>query len=293
MKARWASALALLPLVGPPSAHAQTATFSTKLEAVRVDALVTDKGQVVRGLQPSDFEVLDNRIAQQVDLVSFDEIPLNVILALDMSQSVSGERLTNLQNASRALLDGLKSEDRAALLTFSQMVVLREELTHEILRVRAAIDNVEPLGDTALIDGVYAAMVLEGSDVGRSLLIVFSDGIDTSSWLSPEKVLETAKQSDVVVYAVSVRGTGKDQFLRDLADQTGGATVEIESTKDLSSTFVRILEEFRGRYLVSFSPRGVSEEGWHRLDVRVKNRRATVKARPGYFAASRAAAGRQ
>jgi uncharacterized protein with von Willebrand factor type A (vWA) domain len=96
-------------------------------------------------------------------------------------------------------------------------------------------------------------MVLESLEVGRSLLIVFSDGIDTSSWLSPEKVLETAKRSDVVVYAVSVRGTGKDEFLRDLADQTGGATVEIESTKDLSATFVRILEEFRHRYLVSFS----------------------------------------
>jgi Ca-activated chloride channel homolog len=293
MKALWAPALVLLPLVGPPSAHAQTATFSTKLEAVRVDALVTDKGQVVRGLQPRDFEVLDNRMAQQVDLVSFDEIPLNVILALDMSQSVSGERLVHLQNAGRALLGGLKSEDRAALLTFSHMVVLREELTHEISRVRAAIDEAEPLGETALIDGVHAAMVLEGSEAGRSLLIVFSDGIDTSSWLSPEKVLETAKRSDVVVYAVSVRGTGKDQFLRDLADLTGGATVEIESTKDLSATFVHILEEFRHRYLVSFSPRGVTDEGWHRLEVRVKNRRVTVKARPGYFAASRTAVGQQ
>jgi Ca-activated chloride channel homolog len=293
MKARWASALALLPLVGPPPAHTQPATFSSKLEAVRVDALVTDKGQVVRGLRPSDFEVLDNRIAQQVDLVSFDEIPLNVILALDMSQSVSGERLTHLQNASRALLDGLKSEDRAALLTFSHMVILREELTREIPRVRSAIDEAEPFGDTALIDGVHAAMVLESLEVGRSLLIAFSDGIDTSSWLSPEMVLETAKRSDVVVYAVSVRGTGKDQFLHDLADLTGGATVEIESTKDLSSTFVHILEEFRHRYLVSFSPRGVTDEGWHRLEVRVKNRRVTVKARPGYFGTVRTTGNRQ
>jgi hypothetical protein len=69
--------------------------------------------------------------------------------------------------------------------------------------------------------------------------------------------------------------------------------VEIESTKDLSATFVHILEEFRHRYLVSFSPRGVPDEGWHRLEVRVKNRRVTIKARPGYFAASRAAAGQQ
>ena len=85
-------------------------------------------------------------------------------------------------------------------------------MTHEIPRVRAAIDEVEPFGDTALTDGVHAAMVLESLEVGRSLLIVFSDGIDTSSWLSPEKVLETAKRSDIVVYAVSVRGTREGRY---------------------------------------------------------------------------------
>ena len=284
MKARWASALALLPLVGPPSAYAQTATFSTKLEAVRVDALVTDKGQVVRGLRPSDFEVLDNRIAQQVDLVSFDEIPLNVILALDMSQKLSGEWLTHLQNASRALLDGLKSEDRAALMTFSHMVVLREELTHEIPRVRAAIDEVEPFGDTALTDGVHAAMVLESLEVGRSLLIVFSDGIDTSSWLSPEKVLETAKRSDIVVYAVSVRGTGKDQFLHDLADMYWRRDRRDRVNQGLEPRrSVRSLEEFRHRYLVSFSPRGVTDEGWHRLKVRSQESAGHRQSSPGVF----------
>ncbi len=229
----------------PSLAHAQTATFCTKLEAVRVDALVTDKGQVVRGLRPSDFEVLDNRIAQQVDLVSFDEIPLNVILALDMSQSVSGERLAHLQNASRALLDGLKSEDRAALSTFSHMgnsrgVDPRRSHAFELGDRRGrtvrrhGTDRRRPCGDGA------------GKFGGRSQPTNrLSDGIDTSSWLSPEKVLETAKRSDIVVYAVSVHGTGKDQFLHDLADQTGGATVEIESTKDLSSTFVQILEKIQ------------------------------------------------
>jgi hypothetical protein len=65
---------------------------------------------------------------------------------------------------------------------------------------------------------------------------------------------------------------------------TGGRSIAIESTRDLSSTFVRILEEFRMRYLISYSPEGVSGAGWHRLDVRVKGRGLTVKARPGYFA---------
>jgi hypothetical protein len=83
---------------------AQAPTFASKVEAVRVDVLVTDRGQPVRGLGRSDFEILDNGVLQQVDLVSFEQIPLNVILALDMSDSVAGERLDHLRSAGTALL---------------------------------------------------------------------------------------------------------------------------------------------------------------------------------------------
>src|SRR4051812_49655999 len=79
----------------------QSAPFTSKIEAVRVDVLVSDDGKPIRGLGPSDFTVVDNGVQQQVDLVSFDEIPLNVILALDMSDSVAGERLEQ-QGGARA-----------------------------------------------------------------------------------------------------------------------------------------------------------------------------------------------
>ena len=83
-------------LVATVALSAQGVVFSSKVEAVRVDVLVTDRekgGTAVLGLKPSDFEVLDNGVPQQVDLVSFEQIPLNVVLALDMSESVSGDRL--------------------------------------------------------------------------------------------------------------------------------------------------------------------------------------------------------
>ena len=126
-------------------------------------------------------------------------------------------------------------------------------------------------------------MLIGESDVGRSLLIVFSDGVDTSSWLTADSVVETARRGDVVVYGVEV-GERRASFSRDLAEVTGGRLFAIESTKDLSATFSKILEEFRNRYLISYSPQGVRSGGWHRLDVRVRNRAASVKARPGYFA---------
>jgi VWFA-related protein len=272
----------LLGSVVAPSA--QQATFSAKREAVRVDVLVTDRAKVVTGLGAGDFEVRDNGVLQTIDLVSFQQIPLNVFLAFDVSASVSGERLKHLQTAGHTLLDRLAKDDRSALLTFSHAVLLREGLTGATARVRQALTDVEPIGDTALVDGTYAAIMLGPSDGGRNLLLVFSDGLDTASWLRPERVLDSAKRSDMVVYGVSSRGPEESKFLEDLTELTGGDTLTIESTRDLSAAFLKILDEFRQRYLISYSPTGVAPDGWHRLDVRVKGRRLTVKSRTGYQA---------
>lgn len=266
------------------SSSAQQATFTSRLEAVRVDVLVTDRGTVVPGLRPADFEVRDNGVLQTVDLASFERIPLNIFLALDASDSVSGERLTHLQSAGHALLERLSKDDRASLLTFSQAVSVRQKLTGDTALIRRALDDVRPAGDTALVDATYTAAMLDPSDGGRSLLLVFSDGLDTASWLTPEGALDSVKRSDMVVYGVTARGPEESQFLQDLSEITGGSTLRVESTKDLSGAFVKILDEFRQRYLLSYSPAGVARDGWHKLEVRVKNRRVTVKARGGYQA---------
>jgi VWFA-related protein len=260
---------------------AQTATFSSRLDAVRVDVLVTEGGTPVQGLTAVDFEVLDNGVRQSVDLVSFEELPVNVMLALDLSSSLKGERLDQLRAASHALLGGLRRDDRAGLITFSRAVVTRAPLGADLSRVSAALDRAEGSNETALIDASYEGLMMSEADSGRSLLIVFTDGVDTASWLTADAVLDTARRSDVVVYGVEVGARGPS-FLRNLAERSGGRLLDIDSTKDLNAAFHTILEEFRQRYLISYSPRSVGAGGWHRLDVRVKGKRA-VKARPGYF----------
>jgi Ca-activated chloride channel homolog len=276
-------------VVATAALSAQGVVFSSKVEAVRVDVLVTDRekgGTAVLGLKPSDFEVLDNGVPQQVDLVSFEQIPLNVVLALDMSESVSGDRLEQLRDASAKLLNGLTKDDQAGLVAFTQRVVLGSKLTKDVDAVRSAMTPLDDAGDTAVIDATYAAMMLGESDVGRGLVIVFSDGVDTASWLTDEAVLNTAKRSDVVVYAVSVQSRLKPEFLRELTSATGGRLYEIEKTANLSQVFLSVLEEFRHRYLISYTPNGVERGGWHKIDVTIKGRKAVVKARPGYLGAS-------
>lgn len=264
----------------------QESAFRSRVEAVRVDVLATDNGHPLLGLGAGDFELLDNGVPQQIELVSFDQVPQNVILALDMSDSVAGERLAQLRAAASGLLAGLKNGDQASLVSFGQSVQLAAKLTPDIAAVRSALESVRPSGLTALVDAAYAGIMVGESDPGRALLIVFSDGVDTASWLRAEMVLDTARRADVVVYGIAVVSRLKPDFLGELASLTGGRLFEIEKTANLTATFLGILAEFRQRYLVSYTPKNVARDGWHKLQVRLKNRTGTIKARPGYLAGS-------
>ena len=277
--------LALLTIIcSVQRLDSQVSVFSSRIDVVRINVLVTSRGRAVQGLEADDFEVRDNGVVQDVELVGLEQVGANVVLVLDVSASVSGERLQHLKAAGRAVLNQLKPGDRAALVTFSEKVRLEHPLTTDVSRIREKLDAVTTSGSTALVDGGYAAVAAVGAHAGGNAVILFSDGVDTASWLRPEVVTETVRRSDAVVYGVTVRGRNAPTFLRSVSEITGGSLIEIESTEDLSRAFLQIVEELRQRYLVFYVPRGVSASGAHRIDVRVKDRSATVRARSGYWA---------
>jgi VWFA-related protein len=257
--------------------------FSSRVEHVRVDVFVTDGGRPVLGLQAEDFEVQDNGVAQRVELVTFEEIPLNVVMAFDVSGSVSDDHLAQLRDAASALTETLRPNDAAGVVTFNNRVRAPSAPSRDLSTVRDAFARLTPSSDTALHDASYTAMLLAESDDGRSLAVVFSDGRDTASFLRPDAVLSAAKRMDVVVYPVLLQGSRPDAFLGELADVTGGRVLQ-SRTADLPATFSAIFNEFRQRYLISYTPRGVSATGWHQLTVRLNGKRGTVRARRGYVA---------
>jgi len=278
--------IAALSLLVPGAvAAAQVPTFSTSVETVRVDVLVTERNLPVQGLQPEDFEVLDNGVPQNVEWASSEPLPVNVVLALDVSGSVSGRQFEALREAGRAVVSALTPEDRTAVLTFSNVLTVGTGLTRDAQRVRAALEMVPAAGDTSLVDATYTGLVLAESEVGRGLVIVLSDGTDTASFLYPDAVLRTARRSEGVVYAVSLSNMERG-FLMDLCAQTGGRALRVDSPEGIARTFLEILTEFRQRYLLSYTPQGVPREGWHELRVRVRRRRVQIEARPGYIVGS-------
>jgi len=261
---------------------AQQATFSSRAEAVRVDVSVTTRGRPVAGLTAADFEVFDNGVKQQLTLVDTEDVPVDLVMALDVSGSVRGDRLDDLRSASEAALESLTAQDKAALLTFSHEVVLRSALTADVEALRRVLDVPLRPGRTSLVDAAYAALVEADAGAGRALAIVFSDGIETSSWLRGDDVIETAKRLDVVMFGISTDAPRRS-VLDGLAEASGGDLIRIESTRELTETLRTLMTQFRQRYLLAFVPEGVQRGGWHRLDVRMKRRDLEARARAGYF----------
>jgi VWFA-related protein len=281
-RAQAAAALALGLLVWP--IHAQQ-KFSSRTLGVRVDVLVTEGRNPVAGLTTGDFELRDNGVVQRIEAVDAGDLPINAVLALDTSASLKGKRQTDLIGAAESLLDGLEPVDRAALTTFDQAVHPGVTLTGDLTAIRAALGRIEPQRQTSVMDGVYVALTATLDQPGRFLVVVCTDGSDTTSWLRPQEVLEVAKRSNAVIYAVTSSDARRSDALKQLADATGGQVLPVKASDELRGTFQKILNEFRSRYVLAYTPQGVAPGGFHRLDVTVPHRRVTVKARPGYAGA--------
>lgn len=304
MNAMGVTSLALLALcVDAPQ------VYKVAVDGVQVDVLVTEGKRSVRGLTAANFELRDRGVVQAIDSVSLEDVPLSLMLVLDTSSSVRGTPLTHLKQAVSAVIDRLAPDDRASLMTFNGDVSLDCDWTGDRGRLHAAIDRVQAGGATALHDAAYAALMLRDPSPGRPLVLIFSDATDTASWLPGARVVDLAQRHDAVVYIVTLRapeqrplgyladftsgiqarpanlaaGAFKEPFVDRLAAESGGSVLRAEGSGDLRNTFEKIVTEFRSRYVITYTPRGVEVSGWHPLQVTLKGRSGRVTARRGYL----------
>ncbi len=266
--------------------------FRSGVSIVRVEVLATAGGMPIDRLGPPDFELRDNGVLQRVGAVYREEQPLDVVLVLDRSGSTIGEPLRCLKQAAEALLDRLEEGDRAAVLTFADAQTLDLSFTGDAGRLKSAVGRISAAGGTGLLDAVYGAISLSANTGRRTLIVVFSDGIDNRSWLSPSELVRIARESESVIAAVAFDPGNTRDFSRvepdralldSLTSETGGETVLVRRPADLTRAFLDVLQRMRARYLLTYYPAGVERAGWHALSVRLKGRRGDVVARRGYF----------
>ena len=234
----------------------QTPLFRATTEIVQVDVYVGRDGRAVLGLGASDFELFEDGVHQELDLVDAQSIPVHMALVLDVSDSVASLRLSHLRDAASQLLDDLDDEDEAALISFSHHLKRDAELTRDKDRVRAAIDAVEAYGGTAWHDALFVGLKTVENVEHRPMVLLFTDGIDTYSWLREEQMLPLVEQSQAVIYAIGRKerlpmdlGRGhlardrarraarnanaeRTRLLRKLTETSGGRFIETDTDRE-------------------------------------------------------------
>ncbi len=181
--------------------------FRSGVELINVTATVSDvNGRFVAGLRQDEFLVYEDDQPQAVTHFSSERVPVSLGIALDTSQSMSGEKIHEARSAIDALLEALaEPQDEFFLYRFSNRPALIQEWTAERSAISRALSNAMPTGQTALYDAITDAIPL--AQQGRNqkkALVVISDGNDTSSRHTLAEVRRRIRESETLVYAIGV-----------------------------------------------------------------------------------------
>jgi VWFA-related protein len=261
----------------------QRPVFRAGIARVRIDALVTHDNRPVTGLAAGDFELKDNGVVQTIEM-STTAGSVAVAIALDVSGSIEDDGLEDLLHASEALADALEPDDQAWLVTFNDEFRLRAGPVTDPAPIKRALDRVRAGGGTSMWDALFASVSLVAGTAGRSLVILFTDGADSTSWLDEKRAVEALSRADVVVETVRPRTAAFGLApLEAVARAPGGAVRAAERQERMAQQFVNLLREFRLSYVLTYVPTGVALDGWHDVEVRLKNKRGRVRAKSGYY----------
>jgi Ca-activated chloride channel family protein len=272
---------------------------------VLVDATVKTKaGQIMADLKKEDFEVREDGVAQKLEVFSRDELPINVALVLDLSDSI-GPFLGPLRDAANAALAALKPDDEAALFTFSTEAQLRVPFTKDKTEIANQINSFHAGGATNINDGIFLASqyLLKLPPKGRRVIILISDDVGTDAGgQGTHDIVTEAIAADAVLYNLKIPGYNPPQTLfaaslipglvniRKVMDQTGGELFNVQDIAHLDSVFRALIQRIKTRYTLGYYTNASAALGRpHKLDVRLassfgkKGREYVVLSKTGFY----------
>ena len=289
-----ASALTTLVVAGrvqDPQQH----VFKAGVQTVPIFATVLDAtNRLVPDLKQEDFEILDNGKVVPITQFVTEVQPIAVVITIDTSGSMTLVLDDFVKEAAETFCLRLLPADRAMIVSFDDKIQMSSGFTNRrddlvrYLRTQMQWGN-----GTRLWDALDRSVALLKNEQTRKVVLVLSDGDDTSSSLKGAEVLSRAQDQDVMVYVIGMHNryfngqqwtvSRPDSFLKKLTAQTGGGNFEISKGTELNSTFTRVADELHRQYLISIEP-AVLDGKVHKLEVRVKPPGMTARARQSYVA---------
>ena len=300
---RAASACAALALASVATGAGQSAQiFRAGTDTVLLSVTVADsKGRPVSGLRQDDFTVFEDKVPQAISLFASDPQPIALSLLLDSSLSME-RTLVLAQQAAIGFIERLGRQDVAQVINFNSTseTRIRQGFTGDHKALERAIRQIQPGGWTALYDALYIGMAEAnrlrprlGDAIRRQAVIVLSDGENTESLKTSDDVIDAAKRSDVMVYAIALRdktnarphGFSESEYvLRSLSQTTGGRVFVADEAAQLPAIYHQIADELAQQYAIGYISRNPRRDGgWRQVAVQLPNPSLVARTRAGYF----------
>jgi Ca-activated chloride channel family protein len=266
-------------------------TVEVNLVTVTVTVTKAD-GSWVPDLTEQDFQIFEDDQNQKISFFSRQsDQPLQLFLLFDSSFSIAPELKTQQDAAIEFIKTTLRPVDRVSVLRISEEV---DEVVHnanQMERIIEAIRSVKPGGGTSLYDAIYLASDILKESKGRRVILVISDGTDTTSRTHFQDCLKKALNSESVIYSLIVqpiksepgRNLGGEHALIYFSERTGGRYFLISYSYHLRESFETISKELRTQYVLGYYPQSSFKRDYHKIEVRVSNPTYVVRARDGYF----------
>jgi VWFA-related protein len=275
---------AVLPTALFPQEPSQN-VIRVNVNLVLVDATVKNKaGQIMVDLKQENFELREDGTPQKIEIFSRDELPLDVALVLDLSDSI-GPFLVPLRQAANIALSALKPEDQVALFTFSTEAQMRVPFTHDKSQIAGMIGGFQTGGATNINDAIFlpAQYLLNAPQKDRRVIILISDDVGTSAGgQGTRDIITEAIASDAVVYNLKIPGYNPPETrmaaamtpglvdIRKVVEQTGGEVFNVPDVAHLDDVFRTLIQRIKTRYTLGYYTNATAALGKpHKIDVRL------------------------
>ena len=274
------------PVVGTVRTQGAGHVESTGVSAVAVPVSVKDgAGRFVRGLKAEDFTVAEAGVRQRITGFAAEQAGVNVVLALDTSDSMV-QALPAVKTQAKEFLSALPAEWSNTLLSFDSSVYTIAPPGMALAERARVIDELKAFGGTALYSAVARGLQLVDGGTGRKAVVVFTDGDDRSSTIGVRELRAMIEASEAVVYFVAAGEASRDRKMLDIIEElatiSGGRVLRGGNNASLGEAFAAILDELRHQYLLTYVPPRLEAVGtWRPLSVKV-NCDCRVRARTGY-----------
>ena len=259
-------------------------------------SVVDRRGNAVVNLQLEDFELRVDGELRPLSDVTRSETSVRLVMLFDNSGSLDAAREFEKQAAIRFFRKVLRARDEAAIYSIETDSYLAQPLTNDIVRLQQTILMFgKPEGGTSLFDAIIGASGYLKPYSGRRVLVIVSDGIETTSRQQDfDFVVQRVLADDCQIYVVqtglyegaNLRALAAERRMEQLTGQTGGAVYLPKTTDELDIAFNQIAADLAQQYVLSYYPSAESRDGrLHRLDLRIKTRNdVRVRSRKGYYA---------